>query len=87
MSAAPTDHGARTQLDRLVLGGLGGWAIMAWVGGLGYAVVAGTGRLLRRRRPTPRRAGQEAVMSAVSPCAPFLPEPVSRCGGRSPMAW
>jgi hypothetical protein len=35
LSVAPTDHDARTQLDRLILGGLGGWAIMAsWATGL-----------------------------------------------------
>ncbi|MFF5235362.1 tetratricopeptide repeat protein [Dactylosporangium sp. NPDC000521] len=35
LSAAPTDDGARTQLDRLILFGLGGWAIMAvWTAGV-----------------------------------------------------
>jgi Tfp pilus assembly protein PilF len=34
LSAAPADHAARTELDRLVLGGLAGWAIMAvWFAG------------------------------------------------------
>jgi tetratricopeptide (TPR) repeat protein len=35
LSAAPTDHGARTQLDRLILLGLGGRTIMVvWTAGL-----------------------------------------------------
>jgi tetratricopeptide (TPR) repeat protein len=36
LSAAPSDHGARTQLDRLLLG-LGGWAVMSvwFAGGIG----------------------------------------------------
>jgi hypothetical protein len=40
LSAAPTDHDARTQLDRLLFG-LGGWAIMAvwFAGGLGLFTV------------------------------------------------
>ncbi|GAA4244330.1 tetratricopeptide repeat protein [Dactylosporangium darangshiense] len=49
LAAAPTDHAARTVLDRLLIGALGGWGIMSlWVAGLigpfsrqpQYAIVA-----------------------------------------------